>query len=228
MKNLLMTSKLIIAIALIFSILSTNSYSQSTHLKLLINEVNSNFNYGKSNSDLKSFKKDARGILIGASFQAGITRSFSMVTEAYFTMKGAKLKSGNQLTGNKSTVRLYSAELPVLARLHIGHFYTNSGPYVSYNITGTSKVEGSEELAGESKSVSFHDVPGGYKRWEMGLQAGIGYNFRIKKSTVSLDLRYGYGLTNISRDAEKYNRTLNISIIAYKAWKTNPFSKKQF
>ncbi len=220
------TSKMSIAIALIFSLQSIQSFSQSTHLKPLLVEVNSNFNYGKSNNALHPFKKDVKGVLAGLSFQAGITPMFSLVTETYFTMKGATLKTGNPLTANKSTLRLYNVEIPVLARFHFNRLYINAGPYVSYTITGRIKTDGSQTIQEKSTSISFHNVPDGFKRWEAGVQAGAGYNFRIKKTTMALDLRYGYGLTNISQDAVRYNRTFNISFIAVKPWKSNPFGHK--
>ena len=226
MTHSLRPSKISIAIALMFFLPSIQSFSQSTHLKPLIVEVNSNFNYGKSNGALRSYKKDVKGVLVGASFQAGITPMFSVVTEAYFTMKGASLKADNPLTVNKSKLRLYNVEIPVLARFHFNRLYINAGPYVSYTITGRIKTDGSQTIPEKSTSISFHNLPDGFKRWELGVQAGAGYNFRIKKTTMALDLRYGYGLTNISQDAVRYNRTFNISFIAVKPWKSNPLGHK--
>jgi hypothetical protein len=218
--------KISLATALIFSLQITKSYAQNTYLSPVINMVNSNFNYGNANSTIKSFKKDAKGIMAGATFQAGITPAFSVVAETYFVMKGAILKADNPLTLNKSTLRLYNAEIPVLARLHINHLYINAGPYVSYTISGRIKTESSAAIPEKSTSISFSNVTDGFKRWELGVQAGAGYNFRIKKRALALDVRYGYGVTNISQDAERYNRTLTISIIAVKPWKKNPFAKK--
>ncbi|MEJ7827228.1 MAG: porin family protein [Segetibacter sp.] len=209
-----------------FSLQITKSLAQKTYISPLINVVNSNFNYGDANNAIKSYKKDARGIMAGATFQAGITPAFSVVAETYFVMKGATLKTENPLTVNKSTLRLYNAEIPVLARLHINHLYINAGPYVSYTIGGRIKTESSESIPEKSTAISFSNVTDGFKRWELGAQAGAGYNFRIKKRALALDLRYGYGLTNVSQDAERYNRIFTISIIAVKPWKKNPFAKK--
>jgi hypothetical protein len=227
MKNLLRPWKISLATALIFWLQITKSFAQETYMSPLINLVNSNFNYGDANSSVKSFKKDARGIMAGATLQAGITPAFSVVAETYFLMKGATLKTDNPLTVNKSTLRLYNAEIPVLARLHINHLYINAGPYVSYSIGGRLKTESSPTIPEKSTAVSFSNSPDGFKRWELGVQAGAGYNFRIKKRALALDLRYGYGLTNLSQDAERYSRTFTISIIAVKPWKNNPFGKKK-
>ena len=227
MTQLLRTWKISLATALIFSLQITKSFAQNTYMSPLINVVSSNFNYGDANNTMKSFKKDAKGVMVGATFQAGITRAFSVVAETYFVMKGATLKAGNPLTANKSTLRLYNAEIPVLARLHINHLYINAGPYVSYTIAGRIKTESSASIPEKSNAISFSNVTDGFKHWELGVQAGAGYNFRIKKRALALDMRYGYGLTNVSQDAERYNRTFTISIIAVKPWKTNPLGRKR-
>ena len=216
-----------VAIALLFSLLSFNASSQTTRLNLLVNAVTTNLNYGKTNSTLQPYKKNITGVQLGASFQAGITPMFSVVTETYFMMKGAALKTDNPITANKSTLRLYTAEIPVLARLQFGRVYINSGPYVAYTLTGRIKTEGSQTTPEKSTTLSFRNSPDGFKRWEMGVQAGAGYVFHVKKIHLALDVRYGYGLTNISRDLERYNRALNISVLVFKPWKKNPFGKKQ-
>jgi len=219
-------SKFLLATAFIFSLQITTSHAQNTYMSPVINVVNSNFNYGNANETMKPFKKDAKGIMAGVTFQAGITPTLSVVAETYFVMKGATLKAGNPLTVNKSTLRLYNAEIPVMARFHLNHLYINAGPYVSYTFSGKIKTESSASIPEKSNDISFNHVADGFKRWELGVQAGAGYNFSIKKRAMALDLRYGYGLTNVSQDAERYNRTFTVSLIFVKLWKTNPFGRK--
>jgi hypothetical protein len=213
--------------ALLFSLLFFNSFSQTTRLNLLVNAVTTNLNYGKTNSMLEPYKKNITGLQFGASFQAGITPMFSVVTETYFMMKGAALKTDNPLTANKSTLRLYTAEIPVLARFQFGRVYINSGPYVAYALTGRIKTDGSQTIPEKSTTLSFSNSPDGFRRWEMGVQAGAGYLFHVKKTRLALDVRYDYGLTSISRGQERYNRTLNISVLVFKPWKKNPFGKSR-
>ncbi|WP_290792376.1 outer membrane beta-barrel protein [Flavihumibacter sp. UBA7668] len=69
----------------------------------------------------------------------------------------------------------------------------------------TSSVE-------SSTKVSFGKDAADLKRWDLGFQAGAGYNFNLKQSTLTLDVRYGYGLVNISQDIDRYNRMLNIDL----------------
>ncbi|MEO8583818.1 MAG: porin family protein [Flavitalea sp.] len=227
MTQTLRASKRTMAIALVFSLMAFDSYSQTTRFNLLANAVTTNFNYGKSNRALQSYKKNVAGVQLGASFQAGITPVFSIVAETYFMMKGGTLKTGNSFTVHQSTLRLYTAEMPVLARFQLGRLYLNSGPYVAYTFAGHVKTGGSQAIPEKSTNVSFANTANGFKRWEMGAQAGAGYVFRIKKFPLALDARYVYGLTNISREEERYNRALNISLLLFKPWKKNPFGTKE-
>jgi hypothetical protein len=201
----------VLILLLIASITST-AYSQTSKFSFAINSLTTNFNYGSANSDLKSYKKDYRGFQAGISYQAGITRHFSIVPELYFAMKGGILKKNNPLTGGKSTLRINSLELPVLARVHYKKLYLNAGPYAGFNVGGRWKVEESSTSVKSSTRVSFGNSASDLKRWDLGFQAGAGYNFPLKHSTLTLDVRYGYGLVNISRELDRYNRMFNISL----------------
>jgi hypothetical protein len=190
-----------------------------TYLNLVLNVVSTNLNYGKSNSSLADYKKSTFGAQVGVSFQAGVTPRFSLVSELYFIMKGGVLNASNPLTVNKSTLRFYALELPVMARFHVGKFYVNAGPSIAYNVYGTRKTEGS------SASLSFNNSSDGFKRLDAGIQLGAGYRFKLKQKSVALDVRYTNGLTNVSHGQEMYNRYLNISLHFSKPWKTNPLGR---
>lgn len=194
--------------------------TENTYFDILINAVNTNFNYGDSNEGLGEYKKEAKGIQAGVSFQAGITPAFSVVSEFYFMMKGAKLGVGNPLTNSETTQRLYGLELPVLARFHFGKFHVNAGPSIAYNLSGKRKING------ESIDIAFNNSSNDFKRFDVGAQMGGGYTFRMNEKRVALDLRYNYGLTNISRSQEIHNRSFVVSIHTSPRWKSNPLSKK--
>ncbi len=179
---------------------------QESYVHFFVNAVGTNLHYGDANSSLTDFKKPAAGITIGATYQAGVSKRLSLVSELYFIMKGGKLKEDNPLTDKESVLRMYSFELPVMARLHLGKLHLNAGPSVSYNVHGTQKIDD------ESTDLSFQDEPGGYKRFEAGFQVGGGFTFNGKRKTAYLDIRYCHGLTNMSRDAEVYNRSVLVSL----------------
>ena len=217
--------------------LSTNAFCQSTalqseknkdakrtaktYLDIMINVESTNLNYGSSNSAFADYKKPVKGIQAGLSFQAGITGRFSLVSELYFMKKGGKLMINNPLSANESTLRLYTLEFPVLARFHFGNFYMNAGPSLAYNLGGNSKTDNI------TKSISFRNSSEGFKRLEAGIQAGGGYMFQFKQKRLALDMRYNYGLTNISRGKEIYNRGIIVSVLFSKAWKTNPLGRNK-
>lgn len=191
-----------------------------TYLDLMVNVVSTNLNYGDANSSMTDYKKTANGIQAGASFQAGITTGFSIVSELYFMRKGGKLKVDNPLTTSESRLRLNTIELPVLARFHFGKFYVNAGPSIAYNLSGNRKIE---EV---STKLSFENSNEGFKRFDAGVQMGGGVEFPFKQRRIALDIRYNYGLTNIAYNKEMYNRAVMISVHFSKAWKKNPFGRK--
>lgn len=209
------------AAILLLMLFPVKSFSQTSKFGVSINTITANYNYGKSNSDLTTHKKNFKGIQAGFSYQAGITPVFSVVPGFYFSAKGGSLKEHNPLSVNKSTLRIYGLELPVLARLHCNNLYLNAGPYAGYNIGGRMKIEGSVAIPATTTKVSFGNDINAFKRWDMGILAGAGYNFSMKRAVLTLDVRYSYGLTNISKDIERYNRVLNIGLVLSKQYKQN-------
>ena len=205
----------------LFAGLSMVSYAQTSRFSISVNSLTTSFHYGKSNSDLAGYKKDLKGLQAGFSYQAGISPMFSVVPELYFAMKGGTLKENSPLAANRSTLRINSLEMPVLARLHCNKFYLSAGPYAGYNVGGRLEVEGSNSSQEKKTRLSFGNSVNEIKRWDFGFQAGAGYNFNLKRSVLTLDVRYGYGLVNISQDVERYNRMLNISVQVSKTGKKN-------
>ncbi|MEO6150295.1 MAG: porin family protein [Mucilaginibacter sp.] len=215
-----MNKKLQTIIMLAMTFLCDTSFSQTrdsltakTYLDLVLNLVSTNLNYGNANSTLNDYKRSVLGAQIGVSFQAGITPTFSLVPEFYFTMKGGKLKANNPLTTGESTVRLYAFELPVLARFHFSNFHINGGPSIAYNFSGTQKIA--------DRYIDWR-----YKQFEAGMQLGGGYTFHTKRERIGVDLRYNYGLTNISYGREMHNRSFIVSVHISKPWKTNPLASR--
>jgi hypothetical protein len=191
-----------------------------SYLDLMVNVVSTSLNYGAQNSALADYKKSANGIQAGASFQAGITPGFSLVTELYFMRIGGKLKANNPLSTSESRLRLNTIELPVLARLHFGKLYMNAGPSIACNLSGDNKINDA------STKLSFTNSTEGFKRFDAGVQMGGGIEFPFKQKRIALDIRYNYGLTNISYDKEIHNRSVMISVHFSKLWKTNPLGRK--
>ncbi len=214
MKAIIKSVALAIAVVLVMLVSPTSS-AQTSRFGISINSLTTNFNNGKPNPAMQSYKQNFRGLQAGVSYQIGITPKFSIVPELYYAMKGGTLASKNPITINKSTLRLNTLELPVLARVHFNQFHINAGPYVAYTLSARLKTEGSATIP-ETK-VSVPVGINGLNRWDYGLQAGVGHDFRLKKVTLALDARYGYGIANLSTDVDRYNRVFNLSLVVRKA-----------
>jgi hypothetical protein len=212
MKKVFTTVGQFMSISFLFMSIAITSFSQTRQFRVTINSTTTNFNYGDRNGELKPFKKDFKGIQAGASYEAGISPLFSIVPELYFTMKGGILKKDNPLTINKSTLRVFTIDMPLMARLRLDNFYVNAGPYVSYTVSGRWKIDGAEGQPAKTSSISFGSGNSAFNRWDAGAQVGAGYDFHTRKSILTLDVRYGYGLTSISRQIDRYNRMFGISL----------------
>ncbi len=192
---------------------SEKAFPQQDKFGISINSLTTNFNYGSENSSLSDYKKDYRGFQFGLTFQHGLSKSFSLVHEISFTIKGGKLGKGNPVFGNETTLRFHGLEVPLLARLHMGNLYLNAGPYAGYQLGGRIKTKDAEDGSESTTKVKFGSGADQFKRWDFGMQAGAGYNFQLKRSILTLDVRYGYGLQDLSVDRERFNRMLNISVV---------------
>lgn len=208
-----MQKKAIVATLIFICLVTGTAFSQTSRFSLFINSSTTNFYYGQSNSELQPFKKNYRGLQAGVSYQAGISQLFSVVPELYFATKGGVLKENNPATTGKSTLRLSTIEMPVLGRFHSNRLYLNAGPYIAYTLGGRIKTDASQGLPEKSTPIAFGNAAGDFARWDWGTQAGLGYHFNMKKTTLTLDLRYSYGLHAISTDKERYNRVFSISLI---------------
>lgn len=225
MKSTIKTA-VTVAVVMLLTSASLKSFSQTSKFGISLNSLTTNFNYGKSNGTLQSYKKNYQGLQAGFSYQVGVTSAFSIVPEIYFARKGGILKDNNPLTVNKSTVKLYSIEMPLLARVDVNKLYLNAGPYTGYMLSGRIKTEGTSVSPAKTTKLSFGSSGNDFKRWDFGVLAGAGYNFTTKKKILTLDARYGYGLVNISKDVQRYNRMLNISLVVSKIAKKKNLDNK--
>jgi hypothetical protein len=177
-----------------------------SYITPFINLVNSNLNYGSDNSSVSGYKKQSIGLQAGVSFQKVINSNFSVLSEFYYIRKGGKLKLDNPLTFTEVSYRFNTLELPVLARVHLGRVHVNAGPSIAYNLSGSEKTDGL------TTKMSFNKGVEGFRRFEAGIQLGGGYTFPLKNKRITFDLRYNYGLTNISYNKEMFNRNIAISL----------------
>jgi hypothetical protein len=205
--------QLVRQVKLLYTRRAKKKFAPQSYITPFINLVNSNLNYGSDNSSVADYKKPSVGLQAGVSFQKVINSNFSVLSEFYYIRKGGKLKVNNPLTSTEVAYRFNSLEMPVLARVHLGRVHVNVGPSIAYNLSGSEKTE---EL---TTKMSFNNGVEGFRRFEAGIQMGGGYTFPLKNKSLILDIRYNYGLTNISYNKEMFNRNIAINLKFIKSGK---------
>lgn len=150
----------------------------------------------KLSTESEDVKEDFKNTLHFGAFVRMGTKTY-LQPELLFMTKGAKL--GYSLTdGVKQDVKLNTIDIPVLLGfklidLKLANIRAMGGPVASFvvdkSITTTGGI--ADELPDED---SFKD-----SSW--GLQAGVG----VDVLSFSLDVRYGFGLTDIYEDESTIN-----------------------
>lgn len=124
-----------------------------------------------------------------------------------FEGDGEDIPSGEVLYRFKVRSVLNYIELPILAKATFGgdnlKFFVNAGPYVGYWLSGKSKSEltvsfnGQTDTETETRNAEFNDQT---NRLDYGFHAGGGMGLQLGPGMVTLEGRYGYGLSNIAKD----------------------------
>lgn len=143
------------------------------------------------------FEADARfGFSAGAMVDISLPAvPFGIETGIYYTQKGGESSE----EGFSSYVDLDYIEVPVLAKFRLGppgpitpHLVV--GPYVGFNINaeaGESGFDGSVAV----------DISDEINSTEIGGAIGVGIDFNLGVTKLNARAQYGYGFTDIFKDA---------------------------
>lgn len=144
------------------------------------------------------------GFAVGGFALIDFAGPFALQPELVYVQKGQKsdLEAeffGETISGSVTT-KLDYIEVPLLAKFQIpvaGPLSPNlfAGPTVGF--TASSEVE--MEFSGESESDDIGDDISGT---DFGLAFGGGADFGLSAATLTVDLRYGLGLTDIPDEGE--------------------------
>jgi len=159
-------------------------------------------NLAKINADFAS-EENRLGYQIGAWARIG-GAGFYVQPEAYIGSKGNKFIS---FTNNSNTevaaegkVKFTTLDIPVLLGTKFGannlNFRLMAGPVVSFILDDSSTFS-----SAYAQATDFNN----YKNQALGIQAGAG----VDVGSISVDLRYEAGLSNISK-SDKYKQTPNL------------------
>jgi outer membrane protein with beta-barrel domain len=145
----------------------------------------------------------------GVQLQHSLGNATFFGSGLHYAMRGAKT-TDQGITG---TFKLSYVEVPIL----LGYRFPTSGQVRPYLMGGGHigvKVGCSLEASqgSQSASISCEDAGAEVKSTDFALQGGAGLNFGLGANTLSVDLRYAYGLQNLQEGAEMKNRGFTLGV----------------
>jgi hypothetical protein len=157
-----------------------------------------------------AFGKDATdrklGFTVGAYALFPITNHIGIQPELLYTQKGGSVDEAfldDELEGTfKSDFNLNYLEVPVLVKYG---FNTRSrvvpsvyaGPYMAYGINRSIGFE----VSGEDGDLDFEiDADDAFERMDYGAVFGVDFDYRLRRNTATIGLRYNLGLANVFKD----------------------------
>lgn len=153
-------------------------------------------------------QESVNGFTLGAVLEIALGGNIYLQPEAVFIQKGSSLKIFNQ--DNKVNVNYL--DIPVLLKIKL----LNSN-LINVNIlAGPSfglALNGETTSGGQTVDVNFGGEDG-LKRFDLGLNAGGGVGVNLGSVGVFGDVRYLFGVSNISEDSNREikNKGLNLSV----------------
>ena len=155
-----------------------------------------------------------RGIMLGGYAVIPIAPSFFLQPELLYLQKGSDIEISLLGASGGGTDRAGYLELPVLVRFELPieqedleipfQPYMVGGPTVGLKLHAGSGVRGDASVVED-----FDDVT---KTFDFGLTAGVGAGYDLSAGTVSAEVRYAQGLTDIITLSDKEARTRGIMI----------------
>ena len=127
-------------------------------------------------------------------------------------------ETGNLLTGVKNTETVtYHVEMPLLFNYYLRtkerqYVVFSVGPYLAYGISGKTKVKGDTDRLGAERYYYDFDPfsDGDCKRFEVGAQVGVGYQF---SNGVTAGVDFSYAFTKVDGQRKPVSALLSFSYL---------------
>ncbi len=153
-------------------------------------------------------QESINGFTFGAVLEIGLGGNIFLQPEAVFIQKGSKV----QVLTEDNKVNVNYLDIPVLLKMKI----INSNVFNVNLLAGPSfglALNGEETMGGQTVDVNFGGEDG-LKRLDLGINAGGGIAANLGSIGVFGDVRYLFGVSNISEDnnREIKNKGLNLSV----------------
>lgn len=148
---------------------------------------------------------------IGFLYNHSILESSGVGIEVRYSQEGSKTKFGNQTFTNE----LNYVRIPLEFIYYFGALEDNFrpkiflGPSLAFLVGGESKIQVGENVI----TVDSKDL---FEPFDVGLQAGAGFNYRLAKSTwLNFNVAYTHGFLKVYSQnigAEPQNRLVNVNL----------------
>ena len=149
------------------------------------------------------------GFTFGAVLEVGITDNIFIQPEAVFIQKGSELNTS--ITNLETNVNYL--DIPVLLKIKLINtklldINLMGGPSFGLALNGEETTAG-----GQTVDINFGGE-NGLKRFDLGINAGAGVGVNLGSIGVFGDVRYLFGVSNISENANREikNKGLNLSV----------------
>jgi opacity protein-like surface antigen len=143
------------------------------------------------------------GFTAGGFLVVDFAGPFAIQPEFRYIQRGYgidfELNSGVQTATVEGTLKFDYIDIPVLARYDIPapgftpHLL--AGPTLGFNVNSEFEADG-------PAGTNTQDLSDGTSSTDFGLEFGAGVGFNLAASTLSVDLRYGIGLSDINEESE--------------------------
>lgn len=170
------------------------------------------------------------GFIVGvaAEIPLGSNEMFALQPELLWHQKGFRYEYEDTEAAYSEDYNytLNYIEVPVLVKAKFGNFYASAGPSIGVGVVGYyngSYTYLGETVDGDKGTVKFGNEPANYtgddeyvdNALDFGVQVGAG----VRVSILEIDLRYGFGLTNLydkpdgfSGSVRSQNRSLQLTV----------------
>jgi len=146
--------------------------------------------------------KSRVGFAGGAQVVRTLTDNVALEVDALYSMKGAKGRD----EGGTADVRISYVEVPLLLRL--GPRTTGTvRPFATLGASADFRLTCKAEMRERALSVSVDcDEFADFRSFDATLIGGAGIDAPLGAGTMTLTVRYGYGLRNLVKEDEVRNR----------------------
>jgi hypothetical protein len=177
--------------------------------------TSSNVNFDQDLANQKSNMGFIGGL--GLSFPITSDNFVAVQPEILYTQKGFKANYSNV---NNARINYNYLEVPLLLKVNFGEeafrAFVNAGPSFGYAMGGRMRGDNQDMKIKFGTNANTNDMmylnPDNVNRLDIGIQFGVGAGIAAGPGDVTLEARYGIGLTdfnNISGAPDSANKSKN-------------------